>query len=119
MVLSMFGGEWNTGFIIQDENENQFVWIPVSNKDIIGTQKLLKKDFKIGPIISKETCLDDNYEAFIESALENGGFYISRYEIGIKDGKVVVVDTKGFRTKEYLLKKKLFQYKYGMDIVEV
>ena len=37
----------------------------------------------------------------------------------IKDGKVVVVDTKGFRTKEYLLKKKLFQYKYGMDIVEV
>lgn len=89
MVLSMFGGEWNTGFIIQDENENQFVWIPVSNKDIIGTQKLLKKDFKIGPIISKETCLDDNYEAFIESALENGGFYISRYEIGIKDGKVV------------------------------
>lgn len=37
----------------------------------------------------------------------------------IKDGKIVVVDTKGFRTKEYLLKKKLFQYKYGMDIVEV
>ena len=37
----------------------------------------------------------------------------------IKDGILVVVDTKGFRTKDYLLKKKLFQYKYGMDIVEV
>ena len=37
----------------------------------------------------------------------------------LKDGVLVVVDTKGFRTKEYLLKKKMFQYKYGMDIVEV
>lgn len=37
----------------------------------------------------------------------------------IKDGVLIVVDTKGFRTKDYLLKKKMFQYKYGMDIVEV
>ena len=37
----------------------------------------------------------------------------------LKDGILVVVDTKGFRTKDYLLKKKMFQYKYGMDIVEV
>lgn len=37
----------------------------------------------------------------------------------LKDNKLVVVDTKGFRTKDYLLKKKMFQYKYGMEIVEV
>jgi hypothetical protein len=37
----------------------------------------------------------------------------------LKDNKLVVVDVKGMRTKEYMLKKKLFQYKYGMDIVEV
>ncbi len=37
----------------------------------------------------------------------------------LKDEVLVVVDTKGFRTKDYLLKKKMFQYKYGMDIVEV
>lgn len=37
----------------------------------------------------------------------------------LKDGVLVVVDTKGFRTKDYLLKKKMFQYKYDMDIVEV
>lgn len=37
----------------------------------------------------------------------------------LKDGILVVVDTKGFRTKDYLLKKKMFQYKYGIDIVEV
>jgi hypothetical protein len=37
----------------------------------------------------------------------------------LKDGVLVVVDTKGFRTKDYLLKKKMFQYKYSMDIVEL
>lgn len=30
----------------------------------------------------------------------------------------VVEDTKGMRTKEYLLKKKLFEYKYGIEIEE-
>jgi hypothetical protein len=45
--------------------------------------------------------------------------YIADFTYIDKDNKLVVVDTKGFRTKEYLLKKKMFQYKYGMDIVEV
>lgn len=30
----------------------------------------------------------------------------------IKDGKKIVEDSKGFRTKEYKIKKKLFEYKY-------
>lgn len=29
-----------------------------------------------------------------------------------KDGELIVEDCKGFRTKEYLLKKKLFEHKY-------
>jgi hypothetical protein len=35
------------------------------------------------------------------------------------DGKYHVIDTKGFRTKEYLLKKKLMAWKYGIEIEEV
>lgn len=31
----------------------------------------------------------------------------------------VVEDAKGYRTREYNLKKKLFGYRYGQDIVEV
>ena len=30
----------------------------------------------------------------------------------MQDGKLIVEDTKGYRTKEYQLKKKLFEYKY-------
>ena len=40
----------------------------------------------------------------------------------LKDGVLVVVDVKSEITRKdkvYILKKKMFQYKYGMDIVEV
>lgn len=36
----------------------------------------------------------------------------------IKDGQTIVEDTKGFRTKEYLIKKKLMRWRYGIDIQE-
>ena len=36
----------------------------------------------------------------------------------IKDGQLVIVDTKGYRTEIYKLKKKMMQYK-GYDIKEV
>lgn len=40
----------------------------------------------------------------------------------LKDGVLVIVDVKSEITRKdkvYILKKKMFQYKYGMDIVEV
>ena len=40
----------------------------------------------------------------------------------LKDGILVIVDVKSEITRKdkvYILKKKMFQYKYGMDIVEV
>ena len=82
-------GEWYTGFVIEDEKGNQFVWIPVSNKDINNVAKLVKKDFIVDANIQKEYCFDENYGKFIESALENGGFYISRYELGIEENNIV------------------------------
>ena len=36
-----------------------------------------------------------------------------------RDNKIHVVDTKGFRTETYKLKKKMFEYKYGIEIEEV
>ena len=87
--FSYVDGSWDTGFVIEDERENQFVWVPVSNIEKDNVPKLIKENFIINPLINKEYCLDDNYEAFFKSALENGGFYISRYEIGLEDENVV------------------------------
>lgn len=92
-------GEWNTGYVIEDESGNQYVWIPVTNKDNIEAQKLIKKDFTINPIIAKEYCVDDNYEEFIKSSLENGGFYISRYEIGVENEELVSKAGKNILTE--------------------
>lgn len=36
-----------------------------------------------------------------------------------EDGKTVVEDVKGFRTKEYVLKRKMMLWKYGIRIREV
>lgn len=45
--------------------------------------------------------------------------YIADFTYYDKDNKYHVVDTKGFKTKEYLLKKKLMAWKYGIEIEEV
>ena len=45
--------------------------------------------------------------------------YIADFRVTYADGRVVVIDTKGFRTKEYRLKKKLFRRRYPeIDFVE-
>lgn len=85
-------GEWNTGFVIEDENKNEFVWIPVSNrKNSDGIEILKKKNFVVQPIVSYYYCYEkeNSYEKFIKSSLQNGGFYISRYEIKNEEGTPV------------------------------
>ena len=79
-------GEWNTGFVIQDENNNQYVWVPCTNKEDNDIVKLERINCSDDLFISKDTCANLKYENFIESALTYGGFYISRYEIGKEDG---------------------------------
>ncbi|MBR3614263.1 MAG: hypothetical protein IKL55_03700 [Clostridia bacterium] len=82
-------GEWNTGFVIEDLNGNQYVWVPCSNKENNLTEKLGRKDFSEEPFISKDECINENCEDFILSSLENGGFYISRYELGKENNTIV------------------------------
>lgn len=44
--------------------------------------------------------------------------YIADFQY-FENGKTVIEDAKGFKTKEYLIKKKLFEFKYGIEIMEV
>lgn len=45
--------------------------------------------------------------------------YIADFRVVYADHRVVVIDTKGFRTKEYRIKKKLFRRRYPeIDFVE-
>lgn len=80
--------------------------------------KLLEKNQ-----IIKNLKLQPRYE-LIPSFTKNGikhrkCEYIADFEY-IEDGKTVVVDTKGFKTDVYKLKRKLFEYKYpNLTIKEI
>ena len=54
-----------------------------------------------------------------EVLLERKVVYRADFVYTDKDGKTVVEDTKGFRTTEYVLKRKMFLYKYGFPITEI
>lgn len=86
-------GEYDNGFVIEDNGGNQYVWIPCSNIRDNDT-RLIKKNFEKKTndgfsFVSCMECYDNNYEKFMESTLQNGGYYISRFEIGIENNKPV------------------------------
>lgn len=49
--------------------------------------------------------------------LEKEAYYVADF-VYYRDGKMIVEDCKGFRTKEYILKRKLMLKKYGIRIYE-
>ncbi|MBQ9659519.1 MAG: DUF1064 domain-containing protein [Clostridia bacterium] len=45
--------------------------------------------------------------------------YIADFIVFKNDGTSEIIDTKGFRTKEYIAKKKVFEDKYNLKIIEI
>ena len=84
-------GTWDSGFVIQDENENEFVWIPCSINKNEKTAFLNKYNFDSNSFIKKNECSEtyENIEKFFISTFENGGFYIARFETGIENNNPV------------------------------
>ncbi len=84
--------------------------------------QLLEYLQRIGEI--KELKLQVPYELIPKYKINNKTVrkttYIADFTyITTKDGKLHIVDTKGFKTDVYRLKKKLFEYKYGVEVEEV
>ena len=50
--------------------------------------------------------------------VERAVTYVADF-VYFEDGKLVVEDTKGFRTKDYIIKRKLMLYMHGVRIKEV
>lgn len=51
--------------------------------------------------------------------IEHGVNYVADFVYKDKDGRTVVEDTKGMRTKEYVIKRKLMLYMHGIRIKEI
>ena len=91
------------GLVIEDENKNQYVWIPVGNVNKSSTETI---EIKLDRYIFDENSistpqgkkvienyyqeeLSNNLNGFITSAKINGGYYIGRYEASYASGSTV------------------------------
>ena len=84
--------------------------------------QLLEYRQKIGEI--KELKLQVPYELIPKYKMNDKTIRKTQYiadftYVSTKDNKLHVVDTKGFKTDVYRLKKKMFEYQYGIEIEEV
>ena len=76
-------GTKDTGLVIQDENKNEFVWVP-------ATDTTYKKDTSFPSSYNIKPAGDDTLPNGITDetvdVVKYGGFYIGRYEAGIPKG---------------------------------
>lgn len=59
------------------------------------------------------------YELLPKQGGERAVHYVADFVYRSKDGQLHVVDAKGFRTREYILKRKLMKFRHGITIEEV
>lgn len=63
--------------------------------------------------------MQKQYELVPRQGKERPVCYIADFVYVGRDGKTVVEDTKGYRTREYIIKRKLMRWIHGIEIVEV
>ena len=81
------------GLVIEDKYKNQFVWIPVNITGDTMEEKISSFDSirttKPSTLyIEPEEHSSEEYNAMRSSVIQNGGFYIARYEAGCTTGRV-------------------------------
>ena len=89
-IASDSGTNVEDGIVIEDEDGNQFVWIPVSTTEVPlihtstgdKTINYTRTLFTVGNITYYSEAMPDDE---IESINANGGYYIGRYEAGDKE----------------------------------
>ena len=84
-------GNWSDGYVIQDDEGNEFVWVPCRvyiNDDVL---ELKRYNFDISENLYVNQCYEDIevVKDFIESVGKYEGFYIARYEAGKENNKLV------------------------------
>ena len=80
---------WQNGLVIQDENGNQFVWVPVDGTNI----KFERFDWGKHIDTPFSGCSEIVPDTIKNSISKYGGFYIARYEAG--NASNVLVSKKG------------------------
>lgn len=87
------------------QTQVEFELIP-AQFETVPTGELYKRGARKGTPKMKRVCVEQSVK------------YIADF-VYQENGKTVVEDTKGFRTKDYIIKRKLMLYVHGIQIREV
>ncbi len=102
-------GDLNTGLVIQDANQNEYVWVevpttiydnteynssgakkPQNSEDYTNIEACLKEytaNYANSSYSDTNSSFTEQYQAMLKSVYTNGGFWIGRYEAGLEEGK--------------------------------
>ena len=82
-------GTKDTGLVIKDDNDNEFVWVP-------ATESTYAKDTSFdGVTPTGDDTLPNGITDETEDVVKYGGFYIGRYEAGIPEGDTSISNKTG------------------------
>lgn len=78
----------------------------------------LQKVFELIPTQREPETMTKTGKVKKGKVIEQAVKYVADFAY-IENGKLVVEDTKGFRTRDYIIKRKLMLYVYGIRIKEI
>ena len=76
-------GTKDTGLVIQDENKNEFVWVPATESTYVKDTSFPSNN---NPTPTGDDTLPKGITDETAEVVKYGGFYIGRYEAGVPDG---------------------------------
>ena len=80
---------------------------------------MLEKSGKIKDLeLQKEYVLQDNFKLG-KKTIRAIKYCADFVYYDVEEQKTHVVDVKGYRTEVYRIKKKMFEYKYGIELEEI
>lgn len=79
----------------------------------------LQKPFELIPAQREPDTIGKRGGLIKGKVIENSVKYVADFVYTDENGRRIVEDTKGFRTKDYIIKRKMLLYFYGIRIKEV
>lgn len=111
----------NANGVIFDSKKEYDRYIELTLLSRSGAIKGLKRQvkFELIPAQYEPDIINPRGKVKKGKLIERAVSYIADFVYTDENGKTVVEDTKGFRTKDYIIKRKLLLYMHGIRIKEI
>ena len=111
----------NANGVVFDSKKEYNRYIELTLLSRSGAIKGLKRQvkFELIPAQYEPDIINSRGKVKKGKLIERAVSYIADFVYTDENGKTVVEDTKGFRTKDYIIKRKLLLYMHGIRIKEI